>query len=221
MSEVEPREAAVIGSMQEVFPMRKVRNRIAGIVLAAGQSSRFGTAKQLLAWGETTLVGRVTRVALSAELDPVIVVTGCESERVEAALRDQPVRTVFNPEFASGQSSSVMRGVDALPANINAAVFLLADQPGVTSEVVRLLIQSHRETLAPIVLPTYQGKRGNPVLFDASLLPELKRVTGDTGGRALFEKYENSIVRVPVDEPGILLDIDTPEDYDRAVKEIP
>jgi molybdenum cofactor cytidylyltransferase len=190
--------------------------RAAGIVLAAGQSARFGAAKQLLAWGETTLVGHVVDTALGGGLDPVIVVTGHEAERVAVALQGQPVRIVFNPDFAGGQGSSVRCGVQALPASSRAVVFLLADQPGVTPEVVKALIQAHRETLSSIVLPTHQGKRGNPVLFDASLFSELMNLGGDTGGRALFEKHEASIFRVAVDEPGILLDIDTPEDYSRA-----
>jgi molybdenum cofactor cytidylyltransferase len=190
--------------------------RAAGIVLAAGLSKRFGRTKQLLAWGETTLVRHVVGTALAAGLDPVIVVTGHKAESVASALEGQPVRRVFNPDFASGLSSSVRRGVEALPADSSAAVFLLADQPGVTPEVVRVLIQAHRETLSSIVLPMHQGKRGNPVLFDASLFSELMNLGGDTGGRALFEKHEASIFRVAVDEPGVLLDIDTPDDYRHA-----
>ena len=191
--------------------------KTAGIVLAAGRSSRFGRVKQLLPWGETTLVGHVVDLALDSGLDPVIVVTGSDAEHVAAALHGRPVRTVFNPDFSGGQSTSIRRGIEALPQNTGAVIFLLADQPGVTREVVRRLIQSHGETLAPIVLPTYQGKRGNPVLFDASVFGDLKNLAGDLGGRALFKGYDASILRVAVDEPGILIDIDTPEDYLRIL----
>ncbi len=177
--------------------MPEVLRRAAGIVLAAGQSVRFGRAKQLLAWGETTLVGHAAGVAVAAGLEPVIVVTGSESDRVAAALQGRPVEIVFNPDFARGRSSSIKRGLDALPPSVGSAVFLLADQPGVTPQVVRQLVCLHLDTRARIVVTTCHGRRGNPVLFDASLFGELRNLTGDTGGRALFDRYDALIVPRP------------------------
>jgi molybdenum cofactor cytidylyltransferase len=213
------RDAAIrrvlLGSMFSETPVWEARSRVAGIVLAAGQATRFGATKQLMPWNGATLVERAVHVALEAGLDTVIVVTGHDAGRVGAAVTSLPVQVVFNAEFSAGQSTSMRRGIAALPAGIDAALFLLADQPGVTPEVVRSVVQAHRETLAPIVLPTYQGRRGNPVLFDVSLFHELSKIEGDVGGRVLLEKHADSLVHLPVEAPGILEDIDTSEDRQR------
>jgi molybdenum cofactor cytidylyltransferase len=206
---------AMLGSMLAETPVREVFSRVAGIVLAAGRASRFGATKQLTLWKDSTLVERAVHVALEAGLHTVIVVTGHDAERVEAVVAGLPVQVAFNSEFPAGLSTSMRRGLASLPVGIDAAVFLLADQPGVTSEVVKALVQKHRETLAPIVLPTFQGRRGNPVLFDISLFDELEGVEGDVGGRAILEKHASSLVCVPVEEPGILVDIDTRADLGR------
>ncbi len=210
-------DEVVVGAVQGEPPVREVWGRVAGVVLAAGKATRFGTTKQLLPWKGTTMVGHVVDVALAAGLSPVVVVVGHDGERVAAAVADRPVQVVWNPEYAAGQSASVRRGVAALPASCSAALFLLADQPGITPETVRILVQAHRETLAPIVVPTYEGRRGNPVLFDRALFAEIEKITGDTGARMLFGKYRPHIVRVPVEDAAVVQDIDTPEEYARAV----
>lgn len=208
-------DSVVLGSVRDQSGVVEVCTRVAGIVLAAGTSTRFGAAKQLLPYRNSTLVGRATRVALEAGLSPIVVVTGHERERVAAAVAGLPVTEVFNPDYLAGQNTSVRSGVASLPASAGAAIFLLADQPAVKSDVIQLLVQSHRETLAPIAMPTYEGRRGNPILFDRETFAELQTIAGDVGGRVLFSKYQERILRVPVTDSGILQDIDTPEDYER------
>ncbi len=210
-------DGALIAAVRGEPPVHEVWERVAGIVLAAGRATRFGATKQLLPWRGTTMVGHVADVALQAGLFPVIVVVGHEADRVAEAVANRPVRVVFNPEYAGGQSTSVRRGVEALPDSCGAAVFLLADQPGITPDVIRRLVQAHRQTLASIIVPTYDGRRGNPVLFDRALFADIQTLAGDTGGRALFERHRDRLLRVPVEEPAILQDIDTPEDYRSAV----
>jgi molybdenum cofactor cytidylyltransferase len=100
---------------------------------------------------------------------------------------------------------------------VGAALFPLVDQPGVTPTVLDALIRRHRTTLAPAIWPEHEGRRGNPVLFDRSVFPELMRLSGDTGGRAVLRAYLAQAERVPVNEPGILFDIDTPNDYAAAL----
>jgi molybdenum cofactor cytidylyltransferase len=142
------------------------------------------------------------------------VVLGCEAEKLEKALAGLPARLVFNPEFEAGQSTSVRAGLDSLPARTGAALFILADQPLVTAASIQSIIEEHRRTFAPACVPVFEGQHSNPVLFDKTLFGELRELRGDTGGRALLEKHRDQIVSIPADRTA-LLDIDTPEDYER------
>ena len=147
-------------------------------------------------------------MALASPARPVLVVLGAEAELCRAALGNRPVEIVVNADWASGQSSSMRAGLAALPPHINSAVFLLVDQPQLESQTVETIIQRYRETLAPVVWPEFGGRRGNPVLFDRVLFSELERISGDTGGRPLLETYRHQAERVPVQDQGILLDVD-------------
>jgi molybdenum cofactor cytidylyltransferase len=158
---------------------------------------------------------------MASQAGPVVVVLGYQADVCRAALGDRPVTTVYNADWAQGQSSSVKAGLAALPVNIGAALFLLADQPGVTPAVVDALIARHRSTLAPVVWPEYEGRRGNPVLFDRVAFPDLLRLSGDIGGRPVLHAYADRAERVAVADPGILSDIDTPGDYEQATGQNP
>lgn len=203
-------QAAVIAGQEKI---QAVFEPVAGVILAAGGSQRFGQPKQLLLWQGEPLVRRAVLLAQRAGLSPVIVVVGSSAEQVEQALAGLPVKVVPNPAWQSGQSASVRAGVAALPPESGAAVFLLADQPRVTPDLVQALVAVHRRTLAPIVAPQIDGRRGNPVLFDRDLFPALAALRGDQGGRALFSR--SPVEWLPWHDSGPLLDIDTPEDYRR------
>jgi molybdenum cofactor cytidylyltransferase len=205
-------ESVVLGSAAEAEPVVESWGRIAAVVLAAGGSSRMGRPKQLLPWGNSTLLETAVEAALASQAGEVIVVTGSQADRVGPALAGHPVRIVENPAWAEGQSTSVRAGLAALSASASAAVFLLVDQPYVTPDLIDALIQRHRETLAPLVAPRAGGRRANPVLFDRSAWPRLAAVTGDAGGRTLFDAYAGQVVWVEWTE-SIMLDVDTPEDY--------
>ncbi len=209
-------DAVAVGAVQHEDPITEVRGRVAAVVLAAGAAQRFGTLKQLLPWRSDTLLGHVVDVALASQADPVVVVLGCQADACRAALGDRPVQIVVNPDWAQGQSSSVRAGLVALPPNVGAALFPLADQPGVTSTVIDALIQRHRATLAPVVWPEHEGRRGNPVLFDRVAFLQLMQLTGDTGGRPVLHAHARHAERVTVSAPGVLFDIDTPDDYAKA-----
>jgi molybdenum cofactor cytidylyltransferase len=210
-------DSVIISSMMQSPPVRAAWTSTAGIVLAAGMSTRFGSAKQTLEWEGSSMVARSARVALDAGLDPVIAVFGCDAENVSKSLAGLPVQIVLNPEFAEGQSTSIRCGLDAVPPGNGAAMFILADQPLVTAEDIRTLVRAHRRTFAPACVPIFEGKRGNPVLFDKRLFCELRELRGDTGGRGLLEKYRESVVAVPA-SGAVLMDIDTPEDYSTLMK---
>jgi molybdenum cofactor cytidylyltransferase len=206
-------DSVIIGAVQaRAEPVLEVHRRTAAIVLAAGGSSRFGSPKQVARWGDQTFIERVVDTALASPARPVIVVLGAEVSQSRAALGQRPVEVVVNEVWAGGQSTSMQAGLAALPSNIGSALFMLVDLPGVTPDVVEAVIQRHRETLAPIVWPEFQGKRGHPVLFDRTLFSELNRVSGDTGGRPVLLAYQDRTERVAVESEGVLLDFDRPED---------
>jgi len=206
-------DAVAIGAVQQSqSPVAQVRGRTAAVLLAAGGSSRFGSPKQLARWGEQTFIERAVELALTCQASPVIVVLGAEVEQSRALLAGRPVKIVTNPNWARGQSSSMQAGLAALPGNVSSAVFLLVDLPGVSPHTIDALIERHRQTLAPLVWPEFEGKRGNPVLFDRALFADLQQVRGDTGGRPVLLAHKNRAERVAVDDAGILQDFDRPED---------
>ena len=188
--------------------------RCAGIILAAGESTRFGSPKQLLDWKGKPFVRQVAETTLQASLWPVVIVTGFHTADIESALNGLPVNIVHNPEYQQGQSSSIRAGINALPHNVGASVFLLADQPQIPVDVIRALIESHtlgmQAILAPLVL---EERRANPVLFDRVTFPDLLKLTGDVGGRAIFDKHR--VEYIPWHDDILLFDVDKPEDYQR------
>jgi molybdenum cofactor cytidylyltransferase len=127
-----------------------------------------------------------------------------------------PVQVVNNPAWQAGQSSSVKTGLRALPAQIGATVFLLADQPQIPANLLASLVEAHAVSLSPLVAPLVQGQRANPVLFDRVTFQDFHSLSGDQGGRALFARYP--VHWVPWHDPAILQDIDTPEDYQRLLQ---
>jgi molybdenum cofactor cytidylyltransferase len=191
------------------------RHPVAGIVLAAGGASRLEQPKQLLPWRGQPLVRRVAETALAAGLHPVVVVTGAFAEAVAAVVVDLPVVIAPNPDWQTGQSTSLRTGLHCLPSNSGAAVFLLADQPQTPVTLVESLVAQHARTLASIVAPLVDGQRGNPVLFDQRTFADLLALSGDTGGRALFSRYP--VTWLPWHDAKQLLDIDRPEDYQRLL----
>lgn len=186
---------------------------IAGVLLAAGQSERMGQPKLLLPWQGIPLVRHAALIALEAQLDELVVVVGHASDRVAAVLTDLPLRVVVNEAFAAGQSTSVAAGIAALVPTMDAAVVLLADHPLLQPTTITALVETYTTTLAAIVVPRYNGRRGNPVLFSNALFNELGKLGGDQGARSLFTRYAELIQWVDVADEGILLDVDTPAMY--------
>jgi molybdenum cofactor cytidylyltransferase len=195
-----------------------VHEKIAGIILAAGASSRFGESKQLLNWHGQPFIHAVAKTALEAGLSPVLIITGADGEKVKAAVQDLDVTTVDNPEWKNGQGSSIKTGISSLhTVTVGGAIFLLSDQPQVTTSVLRALKEKHAEGLYPIVAPMVIDQRANPVLFDRSTFKDLQQIEGDVGGRAIFHKHR--IEYLPWHDDRLLLDVDTPEMYQRLISD--
>jgi 4-nitrophenyl phosphatase len=195
--------------------------RVAGIILAAGASTRFGRPKQLLDWGGVPLLGHVADEALSAGLAPVVVVLGSQAEAAREALGERLVHAVMNWRWAEGLSTSVQVGLAALPTQTEAAILMQCDQPLLTADLLRALVTRFEETGVAIVHPTHAGRRGTPTLFARRLFPELAAVSGDQGGRALVARHAGEVATVEVADPDVLADVDTPADFERLRGRVP
>ncbi len=204
--------AVVLASALGAQPVRAVIGRVPGIVLAAGGSSRMGQSKQLLVWKGRPLVWHAVNTARRAGLNPVVVVLGPEAAKVRQALSDQPVVFIENPNWAMGQSTSVQAGLRAVERVAEAVVFLLCDTPFVTPELIQTLIGEHQQTLTPIVAPRIEDRWANPVLFDRLTFEAFAGLSGDRGGRALFERFRMAGIAA---DPRIGVDIDTAADLRR------
>ena len=206
VSRPQPREGG------ESLPETNETPKVAAIVLAAGRSRRMGGPNKMTATiGGQPMVRIAAEAALASRADPVIVVTGHRAAEVEAALAGHDVQLAHNPAYADGLSTSLKRGIDSLPPEIDGAVILLADMPGVDAAVIDRLIAAFDPAAGGlIVVPTFEGKRGNPVLWSRRLFADLHTVEGDTGGRHLIGAHRDAVVEVEVG-PAVALDVDTPE----------
>ena len=188
-------------------------HRIAGLVLAAGRSTRMGGPNKLLEEiNGKPLVRIVAEQALASRANPLIVVTGHQRERVERALAGLRVTFVHNPDFADGLSTSLKAGIKAVPAEADGAIVTLGDMPQVSAKLLdRLIAAFDPEHGALVVVPTFDGKRGNPVLWARRFFADLMAVEGDVGARHLIAGYAEAVTDVPVEDAAALTDIDTPE----------
>jgi molybdenum cofactor cytidylyltransferase len=189
------------------------QRRIAALVLAAGQSRRMGGRNKLLEEvGGRPMLLHALDAAEKSKAAPVIVVTGHQREQVESLLGGRRVKTVHNPDFADGLSTSLRTGVKALPADIDGVVVLLGDMPGIHSTVIDRLIDAFDPAGGhTICVPTWNGKRGNPVLLARRFFPEMQEIGGDVGAKPLLSEYSDQVMAVEMPDDTILVDLDTPE----------
>jgi molybdenum cofactor cytidylyltransferase len=210
-----PRFQAIVIASLKNGTIHAVHESIAGIILAAGESSRFGKPKQLIDWKGEPFVRVVAKTAIRAGLSPAIVVTGANAEEVEMAVRDLNVTIVHNNQWKSGQGSSMREGISAIPDECGGAIFLLADQPQMNTSILHALKEKHANGLNPIIAPMVIDRRANPVLFDRVTFADLMNIEGDIGGRAIFHMHR--IEYLPWHDDALLLDVDTPEQYQKIV----
>ena len=195
-------------------PVSSVRTGpVAGIVLAAGSSTRLGRNKLLIPVQGESLIRRTVSSA-AAILDPVIVVLGHEAERVTEELTGLPCRSALNPDHARGINSSLRAGLAALPDGVRAAVVLLADMPLVTSGMISDLVQRYRTSAAPLVISDYDGVLAPPLLYDQSLFAELGAMEGEGCGKQVVRRHREQ-AEVLTWAATALTDLDVPADYER------
>ena len=191
----------------------------AAILLAAGESTRMGGPKALLPWGGTTLIAYQVGELLGAGVDHLVVVLGHAADEVRPHVPFQ-ARVVVNEAYRQGRASSLRVGAAALPDDADQIVVLNVDQPR-PSQVLRALLAAHREGGSLITVPVAQGRRGHPPVLAGSLLPELREASeGAQGLRGLIASHREAVREVALDSPLVLLDINTPAEYQRALAEL-
>lgn len=189
------------------------KEKIAAVILAAGASIRMGQPKLLMPWNGKPILHYAVSTALESGLSPVLVITGKYHDELAAALYSYPVTLVHNTDWLDGQSTSVRRAILSLPKLISAVIFLLGDQPKIPAAAIQALVGYYiKSNPRPSILaPVVNGRRANPVLFDRSVFPDLLKLEGDAGARQVFAKHPP--VTIEMNEPGLLFDVDSPEDY--------
>jgi molybdenum cofactor cytidylyltransferase len=209
-------EQVVLGALRTAQPVVEVQRRVTAVVLAAGEAKRMGQTKQLLPWGETTVLGQ-TLANLSASLvHDVVVVTGHERQAVARIAVGYGAAVVHNPAYASGEMlSSLQAAVRFLPARCSAVLVVLADQPMLAPETINSLLAAYWQGRGTLVAPTHDGRRGNPVLIDRAHFAELLALPPGAAPRALLKSRPESLYLTSADDPAVLRDLDRPEDYKR------
>jgi molybdenum cofactor cytidylyltransferase len=190
---------------------------ISAVILAAGKSSRMGRPKMLLPWKDTSILGHIISVFRHGGVEDVLVVTGRVQEEVERIVVQYGARSVYNTEFASGEMlSSLQCGIRALPAETEAALVGLGDQPQVREGTVRMICDAFRERGSAIVVPSFQMRRGHPWLVARTLWDEILEMRISQTPRDFLNEHAHAIHYVNVEDPNILADLDTPEEYRKS-----
>ena len=189
---------------------------VCAIVLAAGVSSRMGTLKQLLRLDGKPLLDIALEHLRASQVDEILVVLGFAADAIQSEARLEGTRIVLNEAYRDGMGTSLAAGLAAAGPQVEAALIVLADQPFLQPSTIDRLIAQYRGRRPQIAVPVYNGFRGNPVLVDRSVFPELRQLSGDIGCRAIFGSHAQNILKVPVEDAGVLVDVDTMEDFERA-----
>jgi molybdenum cofactor cytidylyltransferase len=192
---------------------------IAGIVLAAGESSRMGRDKARLGYKNSTFLETILNTLAEAGIERVAVVLGHHGEEIRSALNLGAADVVINHDYRRGQTSSLQVGLEALKSpELEAVVVCLVDHPAVSAQTLRRLVDSFCESRAPVVIPIHQGRRGHPVVIGRPLFDELKSLGPGEGANMVVRQHREATQFVEVNDQGILLDIDDPESYRRLIE---
>ena len=183
------------------------------IILAAGSSRRMGVQKLLLPFGESTLLGTVVNHVRSSGFDTVTVVIGEQQDALARTIGHSDIHTVFNPDHPKGMLTSVQCGLRSLPDNTGNVAVYLGDQPKISPRVGKELREAFRTSPKGILVPVFGNQRGHPLLFRFSYKSAIENLDPSTGLKGLMQLYPDDVEEYTVDEPGILMDIDTTEDY--------
>jgi molybdenum cofactor cytidylyltransferase len=208
-------DGVAIGDTGMIEPVHEVQRSVGAVVLAAGMSRRMGEPKVLLPWGEgQTIIEHILEQLLLARVDHVTVVTGNQQARVSALAEALGATTVFNAAYETGEMlSSLKAGLRAMPDHIGAALVVLGDQPSIQPRIIQQVMQRYAEGAGDIVAPSYNMRRGHPILIDRRYWREILALPDDGAPRDVINAHADRIAYVEVKTDSVLRDVDTPQDY--------
>lgn len=200
------------------------RKPTAGIILAAGSSTRMGRPKQLLRIGNDLLLSRVLKVAIASDLDNITLVLGHRANTIIAALEDEKthpkVTILVNDNYRGGMSTSLQTGLAAVRESFSSIMVLLGDQPFVDTATVNLLLRRFRRANRGICVPVYEGRRGLPVCFDQQFYDSIMKISGDKGAREIIRNHPEHVLQVTIGNPDCFQDIDDEKDLQAGLKKL-
>jgi molybdenum cofactor cytidylyltransferase len=204
-----------LGSVRAADPIHEVQRQVGAVVLAAGMSRRMGQSKVLLPWeGHKTIIEQILEQLLLAKVQRITVVTGHKSAEVRSLAVRMGAEAVHNPDYATGEMlSSLKVGLRAMPPHISAVLVVLGDQPRIQARVIAQVLTAYAEGAGDIIAPSYQMRRGHPILIDRRYWQDILNLPPDGAPRDVIDKYKDRIGYVNVDTDSVLRDIDTPQDY--------
>lgn len=201
--------------MRESAPLVSIPP-LAAVILGAGMSRRMGQPKLVLPWGNRTVIGHIVEVLHAGGVSQITLITGAARDLVEQAVDGLNVKTVYNPEYQTSEMlESLKLGLAAQAGDIRAALVVLGDQPAINAEVVGAVVNHYRHTMARLVAPSYQHRRGHPWLVTRDLWQEIQALRPEQTLRDFLNQHANEIAYVTVETPAVISDIDTPQDYSR------
>ena len=190
--------------------------KISAILLAAGESKRMGVNKLALPWGRKTVLERCVDVLVRSNIKEVVVVLSDRTKALGSRLRGPKVRRVMNPNYERGMSTSIRRGVQAVDRKSDGILIALGDQPLLRTKTINALIHALVQEKGKIIVPIFRGRRGHPVLFGPTFAKELLQLKGDVGARSLLQRHPKSVFEVRTRSEGVVVDVDTWNDYRRV-----
>lgn len=209
-------DRVIIGAVKTDRPVREVQQRVTAVILAAGEGRRMGQTKQLLPWGDTTVLGQTIRNLQQTAVHDLLVVTGHEAEAITAIAQAVGVKTLHNPNYTTGEMlSSLQTAVRQLPTNITAVLVMLADQPMIEPATIDLLLEAYWQGHSDLIAPIFAGRRGNPVLIGRAYFTELLALPPGDAPRALLQRHADKLHLVEAPTDSIWRDLDSPEQYEQ------
>jgi len=192
--------------------------RVSAIILAAGESRRMGVDKLLLPWEKKTILMQCVDILLQSKAEEVIVVLGNRTQGLESKLGDRRVKVVVNPHYRRGMSTSIRKGIRAVDFSSQGILIALGDMPFLSTRTVNALIRAFAQGKGEIIVPSFQGRQGHPVIFHRRFKRELLQLKGDVGGKSIIERHPGVVRLIYTKSAGVIKDIDTWKDFEESKK---